>query len=214
MRRRGSIDVVDAKVAVDLATAQTYSENVFLFIPNLIGAIVQLHSLYYVLIRMLGSQRVHAHHPCWAFASLYELSPQILHSCICDIMFIGRCGWAGRTSSRTDIEIWRSVGHGHRSVCHLFPSVNSSFNSYYALPGVQHRACYAIYRLHTRISQWCSSSLSHLILPAITCTCTGASEPLFLPVQSSLNIIQLTRNWFTESQACDERGQSYPMVLL
>ncbi|KAG1756510.1 CDP-alcohol phosphatidyltransferase-domain-containing protein [Suillus paluster] len=37
VRRRGSIDVVDAKVAVDLATAQTYSENVFLFVPNLIG---------------------------------------------------------------------------------------------------------------------------------------------------------------------------------
>jgi len=31
------MDVVDAKEAVDLATAQTYSENVFLFIPNLIG---------------------------------------------------------------------------------------------------------------------------------------------------------------------------------
>lgn len=37
MRQRSSIDVVDAKVAVDLATAQTYSENVFLFVPNLIG---------------------------------------------------------------------------------------------------------------------------------------------------------------------------------
>lgn len=37
LRRRASIDVVDAKVAVDLATAQTYSENVFLFVPNLIG---------------------------------------------------------------------------------------------------------------------------------------------------------------------------------
>ena len=36
-RRRPSIDIVDAKVAVDLATAQTYSENVFLFVPNLIG---------------------------------------------------------------------------------------------------------------------------------------------------------------------------------
>jgi CDP-diacylglycerol--inositol 3-phosphatidyltransferase len=36
-RRRGSIEVVDAKVAVDLATAQSYSENVFLFVPNLIG---------------------------------------------------------------------------------------------------------------------------------------------------------------------------------
>ncbi|KAF8078025.1 phosphatidylinositol synthase [Lyophyllum atratum] len=37
-RRRGhSTEMVDAKMAVDLATAQTYSENVFLFVPNLIG---------------------------------------------------------------------------------------------------------------------------------------------------------------------------------
>ncbi|KAF9264806.1 phosphatidylinositol synthase [Marasmius fiardii PR-910] len=36
-RNRSSISVVDAKVAVDLATAQSYSENVFLFVPNLIG---------------------------------------------------------------------------------------------------------------------------------------------------------------------------------
>ncbi|OBZ75531.1 CDP-diacylglycerol--inositol 3-phosphatidyltransferase [Grifola frondosa] len=53
LRRRGSIDVVDAKVAVDLATAQTYSENVFLFVPNLIGysriilAAVALHYMNY-----------------------------------------------------------------------------------------------------------------------------------------------------------------------
>ncbi|KAI6028794.1 phosphatidylinositol synthase [Pisolithus orientalis] len=37
IRRRGSIDIVDAKVAVDLATAQSYTENVFFFVPNLIG---------------------------------------------------------------------------------------------------------------------------------------------------------------------------------
>lgn len=36
-RRRDSIDVVDAKIAVDLATHQTFDENVFLFVPNLIG---------------------------------------------------------------------------------------------------------------------------------------------------------------------------------
>jgi len=51
-RRRGSsIDVVDAKVAVDLATAQSYSENVFLFVPNLIGytrIILAGLSLYYM----------------------------------------------------------------------------------------------------------------------------------------------------------------------
>lgn len=36
-RRRRSIEVYDGKDALDLATAQTYSENVFLFVPNLIG---------------------------------------------------------------------------------------------------------------------------------------------------------------------------------
>ncbi|KAI0362239.1 phosphatidylinositol synthase [Trametes cingulata] len=52
-RRRGSLDIVDAKVAVDLATAQTYSENVFLFVPNLIGysriilAALSLHYMSY-----------------------------------------------------------------------------------------------------------------------------------------------------------------------
>ncbi|KAH7107487.1 CDP-diacylglycerol-inositol 3-phosphatidyltransferase [Auriculariales sp. MPI-PUGE-AT-0066] len=35
--RRNSIEVFDAKHAVDLATNQTYQENVFLFIPNIIG---------------------------------------------------------------------------------------------------------------------------------------------------------------------------------
>ncbi|KIP09633.1 hypothetical protein PHLGIDRAFT_18592 [Phlebiopsis gigantea 11061_1 CR5-6] len=53
VRRRGSIDIVDAKVAVDLATAQSYKENVFLFTPNLIGysriilAGVALHFMSY-----------------------------------------------------------------------------------------------------------------------------------------------------------------------
>ncbi|KIJ44018.1 hypothetical protein M422DRAFT_228628 [Sphaerobolus stellatus SS14] len=36
-RRRNSIEVFDGKHALDLATAQSYSENVFLFVPNLIG---------------------------------------------------------------------------------------------------------------------------------------------------------------------------------
>jgi len=35
-RPRDAISV-DAKEAVDLATAQTYQENVFLFLPNIIG---------------------------------------------------------------------------------------------------------------------------------------------------------------------------------
>ncbi|TFY81767.1 hypothetical protein EWM64_g2244 [Hericium alpestre] len=36
-RAKASVEVVDPKHAVDLATAQSYSENIFLFVPNLIG---------------------------------------------------------------------------------------------------------------------------------------------------------------------------------
>jgi len=36
-RRRDSIDIIDAKVALNLAQHQSYDENVFLFVPNLIG---------------------------------------------------------------------------------------------------------------------------------------------------------------------------------
>jgi hypothetical protein len=40
-KRRGSVtqhvDVIDPGLALDLATAQSYTENVFLFVPNLIG---------------------------------------------------------------------------------------------------------------------------------------------------------------------------------
>ncbi|KAA1474930.1 CDP-diacylglycerol-inositol 3-phosphatidyltransferase [Dentipellis sp. KUC8613] len=52
-RTKASVEVVDPKHAVDLATAQSYSENVFLFVPNLIGytriilAGVALHYMSY-----------------------------------------------------------------------------------------------------------------------------------------------------------------------
>ncbi|KAG7452593.1 CDP-diacylglycerol-inositol 3-phosphatidyltransferase [Guyanagaster necrorhizus] len=52
-RKKSPLSVVDAKAAVDLATAQTYSENVFLFVPNIIGyvrvilAAVSLHYMSY-----------------------------------------------------------------------------------------------------------------------------------------------------------------------
>jgi len=52
IRRRG-LSLVDAKQAVDLATAQTYKENVFFFLPNLIGytrvilAAVSMHYMSY-----------------------------------------------------------------------------------------------------------------------------------------------------------------------
>ncbi len=58
-RRTASVDVVDAKVAVDLATAQTYKENVFLFVPNLIGAHSET-SLFFVFEVSRFRQATHA----------------------------------------------------------------------------------------------------------------------------------------------------------
>lgn len=37
-QKGSSIGLIDAKGAVDRATAQTYTDNVFLFVPNLIGS--------------------------------------------------------------------------------------------------------------------------------------------------------------------------------
>jgi hypothetical protein len=39
-QKGSSIGLIDAKGAVDRATAQTYTDNVFLFVPNLIGTIL------------------------------------------------------------------------------------------------------------------------------------------------------------------------------
>ena len=51
-RKQRSVEVVDAKHAVDLATAQTYSENVFLFVPNLIGALCYLFIVFFFFFKM------------------------------------------------------------------------------------------------------------------------------------------------------------------
>lgn len=82
-RRRPSIDIVDAKVAVDLATSQTYSENVFLFVPNLIGlsplsSFATMHSC----ARAFFFDRVHAYYFGCSVSPLHELPPEILHSAL------------------------------------------------------------------------------------------------------------------------------------
>jgi len=59
------MEIVDAKQAVDLATAQTYSENVFLFVPNLIG---------YTRVVMAGlSLHYMSYHPIYC-TLLYSIS--------------------------------------------------------------------------------------------------------------------------------------------
>ncbi|KAF5330314.1 hypothetical protein D9619_005784 [Psilocybe cf. subviscida] len=64
-RRKRTHELVDAKQAVDLATAQSYSENVFLFVPNLIG---------YTRVIMAGfSLHYMSSHPIWC-TTLYVVS--------------------------------------------------------------------------------------------------------------------------------------------
>ena len=74
-RRRASIEIVDAKEAVDLATAQTYSENVFLFVPNLIGKLSS-EWLWLMLIHLF---RLYSCDHGRVVIALHELSPNILY---------------------------------------------------------------------------------------------------------------------------------------
>lgn len=119
LRRRGSIDVVDAKVAVDLATAQTYSENVFLFVPNLIGTLFSILHIPKIEMASLTSRRVFQNHPCRRGAPLYELSPKVLYHCLRYLVFAGCRRWTRREGTQPDLKIWGSIGHGNRSVCSL-----------------------------------------------------------------------------------------------
>ena len=122
MRRRGAIDVVDAKVAVDLATAQTYSENVFLFIPNLIGTPFQLPRF---LPPSPASTRVdscrfrhrlHAYHTSRPLSPLYELPPKILYSAVWHIVLTRRGRRTGRTRTWADVQVWCGIRYGYRPV--------------------------------------------------------------------------------------------------
>lgn len=83
-RKRVSMELVDAKQAVDLATAQSYSENVFLFVPNLIGEFACwvrmsrhphfLHVIGYTRVIMAGFSLYYmSHHPIYC-TLLYGVS--------------------------------------------------------------------------------------------------------------------------------------------
>ncbi|KAG6376431.1 hypothetical protein JVT61DRAFT_2419 [Boletus reticuloceps] len=113
-RRRDSF--VDAKVAVDLATAQTYSENVFLFVPNLIGErALLIHSAPRTpLLSHDLANRLRTRHSRRTLTPFHELSSKILHHRILYIMPSRCCRWSSRQGARADIKVWCSVGHGDR----------------------------------------------------------------------------------------------------
>lgn len=96
-----AVEVVNAKVAVDLATAQTYSENVFLFVPNLIGKEVipskrrvlkQKHLTGYTRVILAGlSLHFMSYHPKYCTLA-YVIS------CLLDAVDGQTARWLGQTS--------------------------------------------------------------------------------------------------------------------
>lgn len=111
--KEDSVLVVNANAALNLATNQSYKENVFLFAPNLIGALCALRGQVGVLT---VGDRVHPGHPRRAFSSLHELSPKILHNRICHIVLTRRCRRASGSLSWRGIQVWRCARHGDRQV--------------------------------------------------------------------------------------------------
>lgn len=110
-RKGGSVEVVDSKYAVDLATQQSYSENIFLFVPNLIGQYFYPFFLPTCSAVQSGS-RLYAHNSRGFGSSLYELPPEILHITLLFVLSLGRGGWASCKGSRADVQVRRSLGHG------------------------------------------------------------------------------------------------------
>ena len=107
--QRPPIEVVDAKVAVDLATAQTYSENVFLFVPNLIGAQVRDQSNSDTdLVR-----RIYTRHSGGVVAPFHELSSKVLYTRVCRVVSFGRSGRTSGPCVGPNVEIRSGVGHGY-----------------------------------------------------------------------------------------------------
>lgn len=115
-RRTASVDVVDAKVAVDLATAQTYKENVFLFVPNLIGSPSEAIPSCVKPSEIFA--RLHSRYPGSRIASFYELSPKVLHDSVLRFVFARRFRRLCCAFAEADLKIRCCTGHGHRSVCY------------------------------------------------------------------------------------------------
>lgn len=163
-RRRASID---AKQAVDLATAQSYSENVFLFVPNLIGNLAYLLSVPSFTRRF----RLFACHSGRSLALFYEPPSRLLYDTVRLLVPFGRCGWASCAGFGSNVEVWGCSRHGDRSVCAVndVPKTLTEFE----IQGAQHRACCAISLLLILPMPFCSSSLSRSTSAAITCICTG-----------------------------------------
>ena len=118
LRKRNSIHVIDAKVAVDLATAQTYSEvseNVFLFVPNLIGKFLYTPpaTCYLTPIRQC---RILPNHSRWSCAPFHELPPEILYIGLWDLLLAGRCGRTRSQGFEANIQVRSCIRYGYRPV--------------------------------------------------------------------------------------------------
>ena len=122
-RRRRHSDVVDPKQAVDLATAQTYSENVFLFVPNLIGRFswgFMSSSAPRLLFPPPLPPRLLAGSPGCCRAAFHELPSEVLHARVLHLLSVGCRGRPGGAGAGPNLKIRCRLGYGHRQVrCRL-----------------------------------------------------------------------------------------------
>ena len=147
IRRRPSVDVVDAKVAVDLATAQTYSENVFLFVPNLIGPSSPPRPPLCLLTFYVA--RVFSGRSRGVCAALHELSSEILHRLVLYLLFTRRVRRTRGEGVGSGLQVRRSSGHGHGPVSAVVRLVKIS-------PHIRHLKLYNIMLAllpHVRVSR-------------------------------------------------------------
>jgi len=192
-RRRASvIEVVDAKSAVDLATAQSYSENVFLFVPNLIGEPVHTpltrlppYVLSFIVVSslrwdslasarqgycrvMLAALAMHYmnHHP--KYSTIAYCVSQLLDAV--DGHAARYLGQASKFGAVLDMVTDRCVSLPILWALVLTVFTIRSFNTTTEQPQA---AYYVISLQHIHNMRLSSNSLSRSTSAVTTCTCTG-----------------------------------------
>lgn len=62
--------------------------------------------------------RIYPYNPRRSFNALYEDSSQGLYCIVWSLLFVGCIRWYGGSCLQTNIQIWRSLGHGHGQACY------------------------------------------------------------------------------------------------
>ena len=105
-------------------------ENIFLFIPNLIG------KLYPTIgVHLSDPSRLHSHCPRHLLPLLHAASPAHVLLSVQSIVYSRRSGRTSRKTLQTVDDIRRCSRHGHRSMHDILPARLSRF----CVPEMEHR---------------------------------------------------------------------------